>query len=126
MSAVHEPTILIVDDNRDAADTLAMLIKGEGYRAITAYDASAGLQLAREVSPHIIFHDIAMPGIDGYMAARQLRSESQFTNTLLIALTSYNSMADQKQALLAGFDLHVAKPLHYQDLLRVLRHAKKQ
>src|SRR5882757_5070800 len=101
MAAVNKPTILIVDDNRDAADTLAMLVKGAGYRALTAYDASAGLQLAREVSPHIIFHDIAMPAINGYMAARQLRSELQFTNTLLVALTSYNSTADREQALLA-------------------------
>lgn len=107
MSAVKKQIVLIVDDNRDAADTLAMLIEGEGYRAVTAYDASAGLQLARHLSPHIIFHDIGMPAIDGYMAARQLRSESQFTNTLLVALTAYDATVDRTQALLAGFDLHL-------------------
>jgi CheY-like chemotaxis protein len=103
-----------------------MLIEREGYRTLAAYDASTGLQLARDVSPNIIFHDIAMPVINGHMAARQIRSESQFANTLLVALTSYNSPADRTQALLSGFDLHLAKPLHYEELLQVLKQASKE
>lgn len=110
MPAVKKTTILIVDDNRDAADTLAMLIEGEGYRALTAYDASSGFQLAKDVSPDIIFHDIAMPAVDGYMAARKLRSEAQFAKTFLVALTAYNASVDRKQALLAGFDFTSPSP----------------
>ena len=89
MSVIKKSTILIVDDNRDAADTLAMLIESMGFRAMTAYDTPAGLKLARDISPQIIFHDIGMSGMDGYMAARQLRSEAQFAKTYLIALTAY-------------------------------------
>ena len=117
--------VLIVDDNRDAADTLAMLIKAEGHRVLTAYDARAGLQSARDESPNVIFHDIGMPTINGYVAARKLRSESQFAKTILVAVTAYARGVDREQALLAGFDFHLAKPLEYADLLQLLEHAKK-
>ena len=126
MSAGNKGTILIVDDNRDAADTLAMLIEREGYRTLTAYDASTGLQLARDVSPNMIFHDIGMPTINGYMAARKLRSESQFAKTILVAVSAYARQVDRTQALLAGFDLHLAKPLEYEDLLQILKQASRE
>jgi len=125
MSVGQKLIVLIVDDNRDAAETLAMLIKAAGHRVLTAYDASAGLQLARDESPNIIFHDIGMPTINGYMAARKLRSESQFAKTVLVAVTAYARAIDRAQALLAGFDFHLAKPLDHEDLLRLLEHTKK-
>jgi len=102
-----------------------MLIKAAGHRVLTAYDASAGLQLARDESPNVIFHDIGMPKINGYMAARKLRSEAQFAKTILVAVTAYARAIDRAQALLAGFDFHLAKPLDYEDLLRLLEHTKK-
>ena len=64
--------------------------------------------------------------MDGYMAARQLRSEAQFAKTYLIALTAYTATVDRTQALLAGFDLHLSKPLRYEDLMQVLNQAKKK
>jgi CheY-like chemotaxis protein len=124
--AGNKGTILIVDDNRDAADTLAMLIEREGYRTLTAYDASTGLQLARDVSPDIIFHDIGMPIINGYMAARKLRSESQFAKTILVAVSAYARAVDRTRALLAGFDFHFAKPMDYEDLLQVLKQTSRE
>jgi CheY-like chemotaxis protein len=108
--------VLIVDDNRDAADTLAMLIKSEGHTVETAYDSEAGLKLARRLMPDIIFHDIGMPIVDGYMAARSLRQDPKFNKTVLIALTAYDATQDRRRASMAGFDLHMTKALDFDDL----------
>jgi CheY-like chemotaxis protein len=67
-----------------------------------------------------------MPKINGYMAARKLRSEAQFAKTILVAVTAYARAVDRAQALLAGFDFHLAKPLDYEDLLRLLEHTQKE
>jgi len=67
-------SILIIDDNRDAADCLAILFKREGHRVVTAYDSDSGFALAQEATPDVIFHDIAMPFVDGYAAARRIRN----------------------------------------------------
>lgn len=117
-------TILIVDDNRDAADSLAMLIRNEGYRALIAYDSQTGLELANESSPDIIFHDIGLPNIDGYMAARQLRSDAKFAKTILVALTAYDSTPDRKRASMAGFNLHMSKPMDFEALKLVLNRVR--
>ena len=113
-------TVLIVDDNRDAADTLAMLIKHEGHRVETAYDSEVGLTLARQIKPDVIFHDIGMPIIDGYAAARTLRKDPTFEKTVLVALTAYDATQDRKRASLAGFDLHLAKTLDFDDVILAL------
>ena len=112
--------IVIVDDNRDSADTLAMLIQTEGHSVFVAYDAQTGLRLAQESSPHIIFHDIAMPGIDGYAAARRLRSEERIKSTLLVAVTAHDRTSDRRSALLAGFDLHLTKPVEFDEIKLIL------
>ena len=113
-------TVLIVDDNRDAADTLAMLIKHEGHRVETAYDSEVGLTLARQIKPDVIFHDIGMPIIDGYAAARTLRKDPTFEKTVLVALTAYDATQDRKRASLAGFDLHLTKTLDFDDVILAL------
>src|SRR4051812_18001814 len=110
MSEQPMKTVLIVDDNRDAADTLAVLIQVAGYNAMVAYDTKSGIELAHTTPPDIIFHDIGMPVINGYEAARILRKSKRFANTILIALTGYNATEDHEHAKLAGFDYHVAKP----------------
>ena len=112
--------VVVVDDNRDAADSLAMLIKIAGHLALVAYDTHKGFQLAHESSPDIIFHDIGMPIIDGYAAARRLRSDAKFKETLLVAVTAYDSTSDRKRSLLAGFDLHLAKPVDFDEIKLIL------
>jgi CheY-like chemotaxis protein len=112
--------VLIVDDNRDAADSLAILIQGEGLRAAVAYNAMTGFDLARKIMPAIIFHDIGLPIIDGYAAALKVRHDPAFAKTILVALTAYDSDPDRDRALAAGFDLHMVKPIDFADLKRIV------
>ena len=125
MSAAPPKTVLIVDDNKDAADTLAILVKNYGHQALVAYDATTGLDIAREASPDIIFHDIGMPIIDGYMAARQLRSDAKFMKTMIVALTAYDATPDRKRASMAGFDLLMSKPVDFEALKLVLERSAR-
>ncbi|MDB5810417.1 MAG: histidine kinase [Betaproteobacteria bacterium] len=112
--------VLVVDDNHDAADSLAILIRLRGHQSLVAYDTATGLKLAEETNPDVIIHDIGLPITDGYTAARQLRSNPNFKNTLLVALTAYSLTPDRKRAKLAGFDFHFAKPLDLDDLDAIL------
>ncbi|HJZ56962.1 MAG TPA: response regulator [Gemmataceae bacterium] len=109
--------ILIVDDNRDAADTLAALIGMWGYETRVAYDGEAGLCAAREQPPDCILLDIAMPRMHGYELARRVRAESELSATRLVALTA---SLDPKRAAEAGFDHQLTKPADLGELRRVL------
>jgi two-component system CheB/CheR fusion protein len=113
-------TILIVDDNHDAADTLAMLVRLKGHRAVVAYDAMTGLELAKRLTPDIVVHDIGMPFIDGFEAAQEFRSDPAFENTLLVALTAYDGAAESRRAEQAGFDVYLVKPINGVQLDEVL------
>ena len=108
--------VLIVDDNIDVADSMAMLIGIMGHRPAVAYDAETGLTLAIEISPHIIFHDIALPEMSGYDAALRLRLDPRFDQTVLVAHTAYKTHADRARAKQAGFDHYVGKPLDVDTL----------
>ena len=112
--------VLVVDDNRDAADTLGALIRFKGHRASVAYDADTGFRMAERSVPDIILHDIAMPIVDGYAAARRLRSEAQFLKTLLVAVTAHNTPSDRQLSKEAGYDLHLAKPVDFEALDEIL------
>lgn len=111
--------ILIVDDNRDAADSLAFLFELEGHEVSVAYDGLKGLELALHFRPETVFLDIGLPGIDGYQVCRRIR-EHGLTDTLVVAITGYGRDEDRRQAEVAGFDcLHVkpVQPEALQDLL---------
>jgi CheY-like chemotaxis protein len=114
--------ILVVDDNHDGADTLAILIRMEGHEVIVAYDTRSGIALANVSVPDIIFHDIALPMMGGYAAARYFRSHQKFTKTLLVAVTAHNATYDRKSAQAAGFDIHLSKPVDFDVLQKVLAH----
>ena len=96
--------VLVVDDNRDVADSLMMMVKIEGHEVFVAYDTAAGLRLAAEVVPDLIFHDIGLPNMSGYEAARRLRQDQRLQKTLLIAYTGYGTELDRR-AKEAGFDV---------------------
>jgi two-component system, OmpR family, response regulator len=100
--------VLVIDDNRDAADTLAQLLRRRGNRVQTAYSGLEALEAAGEFLPECIISDIGMPGLDGYEVARRFRSDQRFKQTPLIALTAYSD-ADQVRA--AGFNHHLVKPV---------------
>ncbi len=118
-----EPTVLrrvlIVDDNADAADSLAALLSLQGHRACVAHDGTSGLALARRERPDILFLDLGMPGLDGYEVARQLRADPATRDTFLVALTGWGQEQDRLQTTRAGFDRHFVKPIA-PDVLRAL------
>lgn len=102
--------VLVVDDNRDAANTLAMLLRTLGLETRTAYDGPSALEAVRAYRPSAVFLDIGMPGMDGYAVAAQIRSEPQFQQVLLIALTGWEQEDDKQRSQQAGFDHHLVKP----------------
>jgi CheY-like chemotaxis protein len=112
--------VLIVDDNRDAADTLAILVTMAGCKALTAYDSESGIALAHEQVPDIIFHDLGLPIVNGFEAARRLRRNEKFAKTILVAVTGYNATEDRRRAKLAGFDIHLSKPIDFEHLKELL------
>jgi PAS domain S-box-containing protein len=107
---VESRRVLVIDDNHDAADTLAELVTMLGHAPVVAYDAIAGLEKASEGLPDIVLCDIGLPGMDGYEFARQLRALTPTQHVRLVALSGYAQPEDVTKAVEAGFDAHVAKP----------------
>ena len=103
--------VLVVDDNRDAANSMAMLLRLAGHDVEVAYSAESAIGAALALRPHVMFLDIGLPMMDGYEVARRLRQHSQLQNTRIAALTGYGRDSDQKQAQEAGFDAHLVKPV---------------
>ncbi len=102
--------ILIVDDNKDAAETMAMLQQLHGHDTRTAYSGPEALATAQEFLPHVVLLDIGLPGMDGFEVARRLRMIPSLQDAFLIALSGYSTEADRKQSSAAGFNEHLAKP----------------
>lgn len=109
--------VLIVDDNADAAELLAMLLSTYGHMVHAAEDAESALRVAAELVPDVILLDIGLPGTDGYSVARSLREDARFADTVLIALTGYGTATDKERSRNAGFDHHVVKPAEVEELL---------
>jgi PAS domain S-box-containing protein len=103
--------IMVVDDNKDVADTLAMLLGVLGATVRTANDGVAGLALFEAFEPQAVLLDIGMPGMDGYAVARGIRASGAGRGTLLFAVTGFGQDADRARALASGFDDHLIKPL---------------
>ncbi len=111
--------VLVVDDNMDAAQTLAMMLQMLGHDAQTAFDGAAGLQAYEGFRPDVTVLDIGMPGMDGYEVARRIRARHGRA-AFLVALTGWGSEQDRADARLAGFDAHLTKPVSIEDLQGVL------
>ena len=101
--------VLVVDDNVDAASTLAELVTAWGHQAAVAYEAESALDLAGRFEPEVVVLDIGLPGMDGYELARRLRAGG--SKASMIALTGYGEKADRERAKTAGFELHIVKPV---------------
>ncbi|MEO8484838.1 MAG: ATP-binding protein [Betaproteobacteria bacterium] len=112
--------ILVVDDNQDAANTLAMVLSVYGYEVRTAYDATAAVAALADFAPAVAILDIGLPGIDGYALARMMARSGDTGRPHLIALTGYGTQQDRDRALAAGFDDHLVKPVAPERLLAVL------
>ncbi|HET9645268.1 MAG TPA: response regulator [Burkholderiaceae bacterium] len=114
--------VLVVDDNLDAADTVAMFLRIEGHVVQTAGDGQEALKSAAAFVPEVVVLDIGLPLLDGYQVARQMRAMPQTKNALLIALTGYGQKGDQRQAMAAGFDLHLVKPADPRAITEAIAH----
>jgi len=111
--------VLVVDDNVDAAKSLAVVLRLAGQDVRVVHDGAAALTAARADGPDIIFLDIGMPGMDGYECARLLREDPAFCGTVLVALTGWGQPEDRRRSHEAGFDHHIVKPLE-PDLVQTL------
>ncbi|HVL55098.1 MAG TPA: ATP-binding protein, partial [Burkholderiaceae bacterium] len=114
--------VLVVDDNRDAADSLAQMLHAIGHRAITAYEADPALELATAHRPDLVLLDIGLPGVDGYQLAGRLRRQLS-PPLYLVALTGYGGSEHRRRALEAGFDEHAVKPVTADALQALLARA---
>ena len=112
--------VLVADDNRDAADSLARILELYGHEVRVAYDGATALALARDYRPRAAILDIGMPLLDGYEAAKRLREALGDTITL-IAATGWGQESDRQRAAAAGFDHHLTKPVDPQALNEILR-----
>ena len=117
--------ILIVDDNRDAADSLALLLGLRGAQVRVAYDGPVALAILDEYHPNLAILDLGMPGMDGHELARHIRARAQYRHLPLVAVTGRGQMSDRQYSQDAGFDLHLVKPVAIEALdamLTVLGH----
>jgi len=115
-SVAHLPSILIVDDSRDAANTLGKLFSAHGYKTYVTYDGTAALEVARADLPDVMLLDLGMPGLDGIHLARFLREDEQLKDKILIAVTGYADDRHRVQCEAAGFDYILPKPVEWENL----------
>ena len=111
---------MIVDDNRDAAETIGMLLRTAGHEVRIAYDGLEALQVGSAFVPEIVFMDLGMPNLNGYGAARRIRAQPWGQDTILIALTGWGQQKDRERTIDSGFDLHVVKPVDQLELTSAL------
>ena len=130
LSVVHETSpekkrILIVDDNVDARDLLAELLKSMGQDVMTAGDAMEALDLLDDYRPQVAILDIGLPGMSGHELAERIRQTTVGRDMKLIAVTGYGQASDHAQSVRSGFDLHLVKPVDAKKLIDVIRGASK-
>ncbi|MDQ3025580.1 MAG: response regulator [Pseudomonadota bacterium] len=118
--------VLIVDDNLDAAETLAMMLEILGQQTRQAHDGNNALTVANEFKPEVIFMDIGLPGISGHEAAARMRKDLGMTEAYMVALSGYGTEEDRRKSLYSGFDAHVVKPLDPSALPGILATADKR
>ena len=112
-------TILVVEDNTDARESLSVALTLEGYRVLEANDGPSALEIVKRERPPLAVLDIGLPRMDGYELARCIRDELG-RGIVLVALTGYGSVRDATRSADAGFDQHLTKPVDLRELMRVL------
>ncbi len=117
--------ILVVDDNPDVAESLALLLKTEAHQVLIANDSATALEIAHAKQPDVMVLDIGLPDMNGYELAQVLRSSPKFERTLLIAATGYGQANDIKKSYAAGFDNHLVKPIDFDILQKLLADYEK-
>ena len=112
--------VLVVDDNRDAADTLGAMLQMMGVDARVAYDGKAALEAVEGFRPAVVVLDLGMPGMDGYAVARAIRGRADLNDVRLVALTGWGQERDRASTRQAGFDYHLIKPVDLDAMQAVL------
>ena len=113
--------VLLVDDNADAVQTLAMLLEMSGYAVHLAYDGLSAIEAAIAHQPDVVLLDIGLPGLNGYQAAQRIRQQATLKGVVLIALTGYGRDTDRERSQQAGFDHHLVKPASFDEIDALLR-----
>ena len=116
--------ILIVDDDKDGADCLAMMLKMMGNETRTAHDGQEGIEAAEAFRPDVVLLDIGLPKLSGYEACRRLREQPRGKNIIIIAITGWGQDEDRRRSHEAGFDNHMVKPVDPTALMKVLADAR--
>ena len=118
--------VLVVDDNVDAANSLAMVLDALGLERRVAHDGPTALQLAHSFDPHVMLLDIGMADMDGYEVARRIRNTRQHDNLVMVAVTGWSHEPDRQRSRAAGFDFHYAKPIDIGELVALLDRLRAQ
>jgi CheY-like chemotaxis protein len=116
-SQYPQKRILVVDDNRDAADLTAQLLELHGHTTFVAYGGREGIQAAIHFVPEVVLLDLGMPEVDGFAVAVTLRALSEIRQPVLIAYTAWNSAEIRRRTQAEGFDVHMVKPAKFEDIL---------
>ncbi len=116
--------VLVVEDNVDAAETLADLLRIWGYEVETVHDGQAAVVAAPRFRPQVVLLDIGLPRMNGYEVARWLRRQGDLGDLLIVAVTGYGQESDRVRGREAGFDHHLVKPVDLDALRRLLAEAR--
>lgn len=119
MTATSGLRVLVVDDNRDSAETMSMLLELEGHEVLVAHDGKQAVDVAIDVCPALVLLDIGLPFMDGYEACRAMRSGG-LTHALVVAMTGYGRDEDRQRSAEAGFDAHLVKPVDVEDIRKLI------
>jgi CheY-like chemotaxis protein len=111
--------VLVVDDNRDASETMTMLLGLWGHEVESAADGQAALEAAASQRPDVVLLDITLPGMSGYEVAKRVRANPDLRDSILVAMTGHGQAEDKKETRAAGFAYHLVKPVE-PDLLQKL------
>lgn len=118
--------IVVIDDNQDSADSLALLLQMKGHDVRTAYHGKEGLDVIRHFPPQLILLDLALPDMDGHAVLRALRSQRLIGRATVVAMTGFGQDSDKERSAQAGFDAHLVKPVDFDVLDRLLEEVAKR
>ena len=116
--------VLVVDDNHDGAQSLAMLLEFEGHEVHQAHDGADAITKAERMRPDVVLMDIGLPVLNGYEACQRIRSHGWGAGLTMVAITGWGQEDDRERSRVAGFDLHLVKPVDHAELLRVVASAR--
>jgi signal transduction histidine kinase/CheY-like chemotaxis protein len=113
--------ILLADDNQDAAESLAVLLRADGHRVAVAHDGESAVSMFQRLDSDVVLLDIGMPRMSGYEVAKSIRASPTSNNVLLIAITGWGQSSDRARSAAAGFDHHMTKPVDFSELTKLLQ-----